>query len=394
MAHGSLSLKESQSKNLLATYNRFPVELVKGNGAYVYDSEGNEYLDFLCGIAVTSFGHCNPEILKAASSQLDSLWHTSNLYESSGQAELAEKICDKTGLAGAFFCNSGTEANEAAIKFARKWGGERTGIISTIGGFHGRTMGALSATGKYKLWEGFQPLTPGFKYVPYNNLEAVEYSIDHNTVAIMVEPIQGENGIVVPSEGYLKGLRELCDKHNLLLILDEVQAGMGRTGKLFCYQWEEIIPDIVTSAKGIANGLPLGAVFCSEKVAPAVTPGCHGSTFGGNPVAIAAANKVIDLITEEQLHKNIELGNYLVNEIKAIGSPIINDVRGKGLMIGIVLNDICKAGELAKLLLKDKVLVGTAGDKIIRLLPPFIISNEEIDEFINRFKTVLQFCKK
>ncbi|MDP2302087.1 MAG: aspartate aminotransferase family protein [Ignavibacteria bacterium] len=374
---------------LLSNYFRYKVEFVKGEGAYLFDSSDKEYLDFLSGIAVTGFGNRHPKVLKAVREQIENVWHTSNLFQSSGQEILAGKLAEHSGLGSVFFCNSGTEANEAAIKFTRKWGNGRSTIITALGGFHGRTLGSLSASGQYKLWEGFFPLTPGFVYVPYDDIEAIENSINHDTVAIMIEPIQGESGIIVPSEGYLRRLREICDNNNLLLVVDEVQTGMGRTGKLFAHQWEEIKPDIITLAKGIANGLPLGAIICSNEVAEYITPGSHGSTFGGNPVAVAAANVVMDLLTEDVLFYNSLMGKKIKVELKHINHPLIKDVRGKGLMIGIEFCEPVNAKDVALILLEEGVVVGTSGDRVIRILPPFIITDEEITKFMNIFTLTL-----
>ncbi len=288
-----------------------------------------------------------------------------------------------------FFCNSGTESNEAAIKFARKWGQGRFSIITAVGGFHGRTMGSLSASAQYKLWDGFAPLTPGFSYVPFNDIEAVENSIDDNTVAVMLEPIQGESGINIPSENYLFEVRELCSKYNLLLIMDEVQTGMGRTGKIFAYQWENIKPDIITLAKGIANGLPLGAVICTKEVGDFITPGSHGSTFGGNPVAVASANVVMDLLDSECLEKNSSLGEKLKEEIFSLSNENIKSVRGKGLMIGVEFKSKVNAKKIAADLLKAGVVTGTAGENVLRLLPPFIITEKEIELFIKEFSYII-----
>lgn len=381
---------------LLRNYSRYNVEFVRGSGVYLFDSTGKEYLDFLSGIAVTGFGHLHPAILKAVKDQLHNIWHTSNLFLSSQQEMLARKLAEHSGLQYVFFCNSGTEANEAAIKFARKWGSGKTigsegrsTIITALGGFHGRTMGSLSASGQYKLWEGFFPLTPGFLYVPFDDIEATENSINHDTAAIMVEPIQGESGIIMPSKDYMRELRAICDKYNLLLVIDEVQTGMGRTGHMFAYQWEDIRPDIITLAKGIANGLPLGAVVCSDEVADCITPGSHGSTFGGNPVSIAAANAVFDLLTEDQLKFNYIIGKKLKNEINDINHPLIKDVRGKGLMIGIEFREPINAKVIASKLLEEGVVVGTSGDNVIRILPPFIITEDEVAKFICTLFSVL-----
>ena len=383
-------LQSKVSPNLLNCYKRYPVNPVRGEGAYLYDDEGRKYLDFLSGIAVTPFGHRHPEIKKAVNKQLDELWHVSSLFHSSLQEELAQKLIYATKLDKAFFCNSGTESTEAAIKFARKWGKGRSNIISTLGSFHGRTMGSLSASGQYKIWEGFQPLTPGFSYVPYNDINAIEYSITSDSVAVIVEPIQGESGINVPNENYLSELRHVCDQNNLLLIFDEVQTGLGRTGKMFAYQWENVKPDIVTNAKGIANGLPLGTVVCSEKVSNAITPGVHGSTFGGNFVSVSAALKVMELLTDELLEHVQNMGEVIKESIYSFGFSSIKEIRGKGLMIGIEFDKSVSAKEMALQLLNHGVIVGTAGDNVLRLLPPFIIDEIEIEIFNETFYSTLK----
>ncbi|MGE5458415.1 MAG: acetylornithine transaminase [Methanococcaceae archaeon] len=373
---------ETENKALLQNYKRYAVEFERGDGAYLYDSNGKKYLDFLSGIAVTGFGHNHPVIKGAVEKQLNKVWHVSNLFESSGQEKLAEELTARTGLDNVFFCNSGTEANEAAIKFARKWGGDRTDIVTALGSFHGRTMGSLSATGQYKVWEGFAPLTPGFSYVPYGDLSVLEHACSKNTAAIMVEPIQGESGIIVPPEGYLKGLREFCTEHNILLIFDEVQTGMGRTGKLFSYQWEGVKPDIITLAKGIANGIPLGAVICTRQVGSVMTPGSHGSTFGGNPLAVAAANAVISLLDENTMEQIADKGKLLMNAIAGLNNESIKIIRGKGLLIGIELKETLSAKTIAGKLLDSGVVVGTSGENVLRLLPPFIINETEIINFV------------
>ena len=393
-------LKYKSHSSLLKNYSRYKVQFVKGNGFYLYDSTGKEYIDFFSGIAVTGFGHAHPEILKVVQEQLNSYWHVSNLFESEQQELVASKLSQHSGLDSVFFCNSGTEANEAAIKFARKWGNKksdfidgRSTIITTLGSFHGRTLGSLSASGQYKLWEGFFPLTPGFVYVPYDDIGAIEYSINKNTVAIIVEPIQGESGVIIPSNNYLKKLRGICDKNKLLLIVDEVQTGMGRTGKMFAYQWDDIQPDIITLAKGIANGLPLGAVICSSEVAECISPGSHGSTFGGNPVTIAAANAVLDLLSEDQIEYNYFIGEKLKNELLKINHPSIKNVRGKGLMIGVEFRKPFSAKDLASKLLEKGFVVGTSGNDIIRLLPPFMITDKEINKLIRTLTAVIQIPK-
>ena len=372
------------------TYNRFPVEFIKGNGAYLFDSEGNKYLDFLSGIAVTGFGHNHPLLVDAAKKQIENLWHVSNLFESTPQEELAQKLTGVSSLDKVFFCNSGTEANEAAIKFARKFGNGRSTIIAANGSFHGRTMGSLSASMQEKLWEGFKPLTPGFVNVPYNDPESIKNNIDNSTVAVLIEPIQGESGIIVPDEDYLQKVRNICDENNLLLIIDEIQTGMGRTGKHFAHQYANIVPDIITVAKGIANGIPLGALICSEKINEAITPGSHGSTFGGNPIAVSVANKVLDLLDNELLSQIAGQGNYIKQKLIHENFSHISEIRGKGLMIGIELDKEINVKDIASELLQNKIIVGTAGNNVLRLLPPFIITNEQVDFFIETLKIVFK----
>lgn len=388
--HNTVVQKKS---NLLKNYSRYSVQFEYGDGYFLFDKQGNKYLDFLSGIAVTSFGHNNQKIKNAVLEQANKLWHTSNLFESAQQEKLAEVLAEKTNLDYVFFCNSGTEANEAAIKFARKWGNGKSNIIAAKNSFHGRTMGSLSATGQEKLWKGFFPMTPGFSFVEFGNLTQLinEYNKNpESTTAIMLEPIQGESGIMVPPKNYLKSVREFCDKNNLLLIIDEIQTGMGRTGKLFCYQYENIKPDIVTVAKGIANGLPLAAVICTKEVGDEIKPGDHGSTFGGNPLALSAALSVIDQVNDDLLKNNVMLGDLLQKAIKDLNADKIKEVRGMGLMIGVELHQGISAKNIAKLLLEKNVVVGTAGDSVLRLLPPFIIDIKAINQFLETFKNVLE----
>ncbi len=385
------SLKKLQAETgsaLTQNYSRFPINFVKGKGKYLYDEYGSEYLDLITGIGVNSFGHSHPALLNAAENQLNSLWHVSNLYESASQEIVAGKLLDITGLDSVFFCNSGTEANEAAIKFARLWGKGRANIITALGGFHGRTMGSLSASGQHKLWQGFQPMTPGFRYVPFDDIESIKFSIDKHTVAIMIEPVQGENGVILPSHGYLKELRKICDENNLLLILDEVQTGIGKTGKLFAYQWEDVLPDIITSAKAIANGLPLGVTIVNEKVAACIKPGTHGSTFGGNPLSVAVAEKVLNLLDEDQLEYITGTGEAFKESLGKIKNGI-KEIRVKGLMIGIQLEDDYPAAEIVKILNDHKILTCAAGNNTLRLLPSFLININDIEYFVSIFEDIL-----
>lgn len=374
---------------LLANYSRYEVEFTAGKGAYLYDEAGKQYLDFLSGIAVTGFGHNHPEIRTTMREAIDKPWHVSNLFTISQQEKLAGMLTQASGLDAAFFCNSGTEANEAAIKFARKWGAGRAKIIAAKESFHGRTYGALSATGQDKFWEGFGPMLPGFTFVPFNDISALEAAIDEETVAVMLEPVQGESGVIVPSEGYLSAVRALCNKHNVLLILDEVQTGMGRTGKMFAHQWYGITPDIMTLAKGIANGLPLGATLCTAEVAALMKPGTHGSTFGGNPIAVSVACKVMELLTGELLTSNSSIGEAILEAIAGLLHPAIKEIRGKGLMLGIELYPGYDAKKVAIKALENGLVVGTSGAAVVRLLPPFTVGITEVELFTQLFGKAL-----
>lgn len=369
--------------------NRQPVVFMHGDGMNVWDAEGKEYLDFLAGIAVNGLGHCHPDLVKAIREQADTLMHVCNLYYVPQQPELAKRLVKLSGLGKAFFCNSGAEANEAAIKLARKFAyenqsQERFEIITAQGSFHGRTMGAVTATGQPKYHKGFAPLVPGFKYVPFNDIGALEMSIDADTCAIMLEPIQGESGINVPSPEYLKGVRRLCDDYGLLLILDEVQTGLGRTGKWFGHEHFGIKPDIMTLAKTLGGGFPIGACLATNEVASAFHPGDHASTFGGNPLACAAALATLNVIEKEKLVENAaETGAYLINaleEMKERRDDIV-EVRGKGLMAAIELaTDYAPA--IAASCLWRGLIVNAVGQNVIRFLPPLIVQKEHIDTAI------------
>ena len=379
----------TKSQYLLKNYNRYSTEFVSGSGKYLYDSEGKEYLDFLSGIAVTGFGHQHIAIKTAVKNQLNRVWHTSNLFEISLQETVAAGLCKYSGLDKVFFCNSGTEANEAAIKFARLWGNGRYEIIAAEGSFHGRTMGALSMTGQEKVRKGFAPLLPGFVHVPFNDINAVANAVTENTCAVFLEVIQGENGIIAADKDYIKELRNICNEKNLLLIFDEVQTGIGRTGKFFSYQDYDVLPDVISFAKGIANGLPLGGVICNEKVAASIKPGCHGSTFGGNQVSLASASAVLELMTPETLTGIEALGDYLMAKLNALDHPLIKAVRGKGLMVGIEIINTVEVKEIASLLLASGIVAGTAGNNTLRLLPPFIINVFDIGIFIDKLSGIL-----
>ena len=375
---------------VMPTYKRLPVSFTRGEGAYLWDSQGNRYLDALSGIAVCGLGHAHPSVTEAISAQAKRLIHTSNLYGIPVQEALSDALVELSGMDVVFFCNSGAEANEAAIKIARVFG-HRKGIelpeiIVANGSFHGRTLATLSATGNPKVHAGFEPLVHGFVRVPYDDLAAVESAgKDHaGIVAVLVEPILGEGGVVVPDPDYLRGLRDLCDRFDWLLILDEVQTGMGRTGAWFAYQHAGILPDVMTLAKALGNGVPIGACLARSAAAEALGPGSHGSTFGGNPLACAAAQAVIDSVREQGLvGRAAQAGNRLVAGLtrELQGQNCVADIRGRGLMIGIELTRPC--GDLVELALQRGLLINVTAERTVRLLPPLIIDDNQIDEIVS-----------
>ncbi|HTY56862.1 MAG TPA: acetylornithine transaminase [Candidatus Binataceae bacterium] len=372
-------------QHLINVYGCLPLAFVEGRGSYLYDADGNRYLDFFCGLAVTSLGHSHPGVVRAITEQAEKLTHVSNVFHSEPSARLAQKLSERFGDGKIFFCNSGAEANEAAIKLARRWGHEhadgRFEIIATLGSFHGRTLATLSATGQEKYHLGFQPLMPGFRLVPYNDPAAARDAIGDQTVAIMVEPIQGEGGVVVPSADYLKHLRELCDRAGLLLIFDEVQVGMGRTGKLFAHQHAGVKPDILTLAKALGGGLPIGAMVARSEIAGSLGPGSHGSTFGGNPVACAAALAVFDALEKDRVLENATaIGDYLLKELRAIAkdNDRVLEVRGHGMIIGVAMKQ--EARPIVDACLKERLLVNATAGNVLRLLPPLNLTREEADQ--------------
>ncbi len=385
--------KREDSQFILSTYGERRIAFVKGKGVYLYDVEGNKYLDFLSGIGVNILGHGHPRIVKVIKEQAEILLHTSNLYLIPHQIKLAEMLVQLSFPGRCFFCNSGTEAVEAALKLARKWGKEKGKfeIISMENSFHGRTCGSLSLTGQKKYQENFLPLLPGVRFIPFNNLEALQKSVNSKTCAIIIEPIQGEGGIHVASREFLEGAREIADKREVLLIFDEVQCGMGRTGKLFAYQNFEVIPDVLCLAKGLGGGLPIGVIIARDKFSDVFQPGDHASTFGGNPLVTRVAWEVIRILKEEKVLQNVEkMGKYLLQKLLTLKQefPWIKEIRGKGLMIGI---EISKEAKRIKDLCERKgLLIGTAGEKTLRFLPPLIISQEEIDEGMRIFQEVLE----
>ena len=377
---------------LIPTYNPLPIVLERGEGCYVWDTNGKKYLDLVAGIAVNSLGGNHPAVVKAIQEQAAQIIHCSNLYWIKPQIKLAKLLVEKSGLDKAFFCNSGAEANEAAIKLARKWGqGEKYEIITLEKSFHGRTLGSLAATGQEKYQKAFRPLPAGFSAVPAGDLTALEQEIRPTTCAIMLEIIQGEGGINLPSPEYLQGIQELCQKYKLLLIIDEVQTGMGRTGKAFAFQHYGLKPDIISMAKALGNGVPLGAIAAKAEIADCFTPGDHGTTFGGNPLATAAGLASAEiLLADDFLAQVTANGTYFQNALKDLQAQHpdkIADVRGLGLMLGCELT--INAKDVSAQLLEQGVLVNTIGEHILRFVPPLIITKTEIDEFISLFKDIL-----
>jgi acetylornithine/N-succinyldiaminopimelate aminotransferase len=366
-------------KYVMQTYGRQPLALKKGSGAVVWDVEGKSYIDCLAGIAVNNVGHAHPKVADAISNQSKNLIHTSNLYYTQQQVELAELLVGVSPHDLAFFCNSGAEAVEGSIKLARKYTG-KGGIIAMENSFHGRTLTALTATGQKKYQKGFGPLTPGFTHVSYGDIEAVKKAITDETAAVLVEPIQGEGGVIVPSEGYLASLKELCEEKDILLVFDEVQTGFGRTGEMFASQTFSVTPDITALAKGIAGGFPMGAVMASEEVGSAFEPGDHAATFGGGPLACAAAIASINVILDENLlSKSKENGSYFQSKLNFLKEDhgIVEEVRGSGLMLGMELDVEC--GGIVNDMREEGVLINCAAGKVLRFVPPLVIEKEQID---------------
>jgi acetylornithine/N-succinyldiaminopimelate aminotransferase len=385
-AVGKQPAKKKADKYHFDLYGRYPIALVRGKGSRVWDDERNEYIDALAGIAVNNLGHCHPEIVKAIQKQASKLIHVSNFYYNEPQSDLAEKLVELTGLDRVFFCNSGAEAVEGAIKLARKYAhikGKTGSIISMTNCFHGRTLGAI-AMGKDKYQDGFSPIPAGFDRIPFNDVKALEKSVDENTVGIILETIQGEGGIIEVSPEFLKKARTLCDQFDIPLILDEIQCGIARTGKMFAYEHYGIKPDIVTMAKALGSGFPIGAVAATEKVASAFEHGNHGTTFGGNPLACAAALQTLKVIEKENVCEMARVrGQYLLTRINDLSTNwnTIKNVRGKGLMIGVEL--AFPGAPVVKEMLKRGVLSNCASNTVIRLVPPLIISKEDIDTIVN-----------
>ncbi|MFW5444151.1 MAG: acetylornithine transaminase [Methylococcaceae bacterium] len=385
------------TSHIMPTYGRLPVTFEKGEGVWLWDQSNNRYLDALSGIAVCNLGHSHPAIHDAICKQSKTLLHTSNLYGVANQEKLADQLISKSGMDNVFFCNSGAEANEAAIKIARLYGHqqdiETPCILVMEKSFHGRTMATLSATGNKNIQQGFSPLVEGFIHVPFNDLNAIQTAIKKNSniVAILVEPIQGEGGVHIPAADYLKQIRRICDEHQLLMMLDEIQTGIGRTGKFFAHQHNEIIPDVCTLAKALANGVPIGACLARGNAATLLTAGKHGSTFGGNPLACSAALAVIETLDNENIIEQVEAKGALINSLlkeKLKQNHSVSNIRNKGLMIGLDLSKPC-----AELVLKAQqkgLLINVTAEKTIRLLPPLIISTEQIELLTDSLSDIIQ----
>ena len=376
---------------VIPTYARAPMSFVKGEGSWLIEADGTRYLDIGAGIAVNALGHANPRLVEVLQDQATKLWHTSNLYNIPNQTRLAEQLVDVTFADTVFFTNSGTEAMECAVKMARKYFShynqpERTKIITYVDAFHGRSLGMIAAAGGEKLVNGFGPMLPGFVHVPFGDLDATRAAIDHEVAAILIEPVQGEGGILPAEDAFLQGLRRLCDEHGLLLIMDEIQCGMGRTGRLFAHEWAGVAPDIMAVAKGIGGGFPLGACLATEAAAVGMVAGSHGSTYGGNPLACAVGSAVVDIIAQPAFLAEVSRKSGLLRQklegLVAAHPRVFASVRGSGLMIGVVCVvpnlDVVAAGY------KEHMLTVPGGANVIRVLPPLTISDSEIAEAVNR----------
>jgi acetylornithine/N-succinyldiaminopimelate aminotransferase len=384
------------NESLMKTYARLPVCFERGAGAYLWDTEGKRYLDALGGIAVCALGHAHPDVTAAICAQAGQLVHTSNLYQVQHQQALGSRLCQLSGMDKVFFCNSGAEANEAAIKIARRYASDRKitqpKIIVMEGGFHGRTLATLSATANPKAQQGFGPLVEGFVRVPYNNVPAIEaLAGDKSIVAVLVEPVQGEGGINIPAPDYLPALRKLCDRNGWLLMLDEIQSGNGRTGRWFAFQHAAILPDVVTNAKALGNGVPIGACLARGTAADMLQPGSHGTTFGGNPLATRAALTVLDVIERDGLLlRAATLGQRMLTGFQQrLGKTTgVSGIRGLGLLLGIELDRDC--GDLVKLALSEGLLINVTANRVVRLLPPYILTDAEADKIVEVVCALIQ----
>jgi acetylornithine/N-succinyldiaminopimelate aminotransferase len=379
---------------IIKTYGRYPVAFVRGQGTTVWDADGKSYTDFLTGIAVCVLGHCHPRVVEAITKQAHTLLHVSNFYHTVPQTEVATFLSEHAFGGKSFFCNSGAEANEAALKIARKYSHDRydesrTDIITTINSFHGRTLGTVAATGQEKVRKGFEPILPGFAYVPYGDLGAMEQAITERTCAVLVEPIQGEGGIVIPPNGYLEGLRRMCDQRDVVLMFDEVQTGIGHTGYYFGYQHEGVVPDVMTLAKGLGGGLPIGVMMAKSHIAEALGPGTHGSTFGGNPVSCSAALAVLQTIEDEHILDHVqEVGAHFVDGLRRLQKKyaFITEVRGRGLMVAAELDR--PGGHMVVKAMERGYLINCTVDRVLRFLPPLIITQPEVDGLLTTLDAI------
>jgi len=396
MATQSDAIIEKAKAHLLQNYKQ-SIVIDRGAGSRVWDVDGKQYLDLLGGIATCAMGHCHPQVVAALKAQVDKLWHVSNVFYTQPQIDLAAKLTVESGLDRAFFCNSGAEANEAVLKLARKaqkdrGQPDRHEVITFLNSFHGRTLATVTATGQTKYQKGFEPLPAGFLHVPYGDLEAVQAAVTPKTAAILVEPIQGEGGVNSAPEGFLRALRKLCDEQGLLLLVDEIQTGMGRTGKMFGFQHEGIRPDAITLAKALGNGIPIGAMLCREEWAKSLTPGTHGSTFGGNPLAAAAANALTDLVRDPKMLAQVSSrGELFLRKLRELQQRLpkrIAAVRGRGLLIGLELTT--EAGPSVARCRDLGLLCNLAGDRTLRFAPAFTITEAEIEEGLDLLEKALQ----
>lgn len=383
---GKQPAKKKADKYHFDLYGRYPIALVRGKGSRVWDDERNEYIDALAGIAVNNLGHSHPQVVKAIQKQAEKLIHVSNFYYNEPQSNLAEKLVKVSGLDRVFFCNSGAEALEGAMKLARRYSnnkGKQGDVLSMDNSFHGRTLGTISM-GKEQYQEGFSPIPGGFRKTPFNDVKLLEANVNERTIAILMEPVQGEGGVIEATEEFVKKARQLCDKYEIPLIFDEVQTGIGRTGKMFAYEHYGIYPDVVALAKGLGSGVPIGAVIAKEEFAAAFSHGSHGTTFGGNPLACAAALATLNVIEKEEICEKARVrGNYLKTRLNDLSTEwdAIRQVRGKGLMIGVEL--AFPGAEVVKEMMKKGVLSNCASNNVIRLVPPLNISKEDLDRVVD-----------
>lgn len=399
VAMNTKEIKQLANQYIINTYGDRPIALVRGKGVSVWDPEGKEYLDFVAGIAVNLLGHCHPKIVEAVKRQIETLIHVSNLYYIEPQVKVAKLLCELSFGQKCFFCNSGAEANEGAFKLARKYAKlnfseDKYEIISLENSFHGRTYAALTATGQPKYHKGFEPLVPGFYYAKLNDLTSMKEKISRKTCAVIIEPVQGESGVYPATNEYLQGVRQLCDENNALLIYDEVQCGLGRTGQFFAHQYSGVAPDIMTLAKGLAGGVPMGAIVTTDKVAAAFSPGNHAATFGGNPLCSAAAYATLTTIRDEKLTENAaQMGDFFMTQLRALQLefPMMKEIRGRGLMIGIQLDRSC--ADLVKKCMEKGLLTNCAADTTLRFVPPLIVTQEDIERALEIIKSVFQEIK-